>query len=222
MDKFNYLLSFYFFILLNDARFFHFFFSCFFVCPLLWPITNQSPIMNYTRHFVPRPMHKVPRLANWRGASRWSWADTVRWERNSVLHTALFLTCKPSTALVVVEDLLRTRWSGVILSYQPLVTPFPSGPLALCVSRQVADQRAANLNRLIGDADNAAIEASCFSLLIKAETAAIPRRIKDSENGAAAETEAEELLQVFFCCCCCCMHSTWINWALPPLRTNRF
>lgn len=62
----------------------------------------------------------------------------------------------------------------------------------------MADQRAANLNRLIGEADNASIEASCFNLLLKAETSAIPRRVKDAENGAAQEVEAEELLQVSF------------------------
>lgn len=63
---------------------------------------------------------------------------------------------------------------------------------------KVADQRAANLNRLIGEADNASIEASCFNLLLKAETSAIPRRVKDAENGAAQEVEAEELLQAEF------------------------
>lgn len=61
---------------------------------------------------------------------------------------------------------------------------------------QVAEQRAANLNRLVEQADTAKIEASCFQMLLKDETAAIPRRVRDAEAAAAIETEAEEILQV--------------------------
>lgn len=62
----------------------------------------------------------------------------------------------------------------------------------------MTDQRAANLNRLLGEADTANIEAACFDMLLKVETLAIPRRIQDAEAGASMEAEAEELLQV--CC----------------------
>ncbi|CAN0396793.1 unnamed protein product, partial [Laminaria digitata] len=60
---------------------------------------------------------------------------------------------------------------------------------------KVAAQRSASLNGLYKDADSAAIEASCFGMLLKSETAAVPRRVKDAEAAAAVEAEAEELLQ---------------------------
>lgn len=61
---------------------------------------------------------------------------------------------------------------------------------------QVAAQRSASLNGLYKDADSAAIEASCFGMLLKSETAAVPRRVKEAEAAAGVEAEAEELLQV--------------------------
>lgn len=68
--------------------------------------------------------------------------------------------------------------------------------VCLFVPPQVAAQRSASLNGLYKDADSAAIEASCFGMLLKSETAAVPRRVKEAEAAAAAEAEAEELLQV--------------------------
>ena len=64
-----------------------------------------------------------------------------------------------------------------------------------CVSCQVADQRAGKVNKLLGDVDNARIEVSCFKMLLKEETTAIPRRLGEAEAAAASEAEAEELLQ---------------------------
>lgn len=63
---------------------------------------------------------------------------------------------------------------------------------------QVADQRAAGLNRVHQEVENAQIESSCHSMLLANESAAIPRRIADAEVRAAQEAEAEELLQVRF------------------------
>ncbi|CAN0551154.1 unnamed protein product, partial [Ectocarpus sp. 12 AP-2014] len=60
---------------------------------------------------------------------------------------------------------------------------------------KVADQRAAGLNRVHQEVENAQIESSCHSMLLANETAAIPRRIADAETRAALEAEAEELLQ---------------------------
>ncbi|CAN0021164.1 unnamed protein product [Ectocarpus sp. 6 AP-2014] len=60
---------------------------------------------------------------------------------------------------------------------------------------KVADQRAAGLNRVQQEVENAQIESSCHSMLLANETSAIPRRIADAEGRAALEAEAEELLQ---------------------------
>ena len=68
---------------------------------------------------------------------------------------------------------------------------------------QVFDQRAAGLNRIHKEVENAQIETSCHKMLLETETAAIPRRVADAEAAAAAEAEAEELLQVCACVCVC-------------------
>eukprot|EP00752_Nemacystus_decipiens_P008212 g7343.t1 len=60
---------------------------------------------------------------------------------------------------------------------------------------KVFDQRATGLNRIHKEVENAQIETSCHKMLLNTETAAIPRRVAGAEAAAAAEAEAEELLQ---------------------------